>query len=82
LKSPKEDGERNHHAEVKFSGRTPSQFGQRSLRSESSGQNSPWRDREVMRTIGSIGAIWMVRSIHEGSAKLQESLDLVELQGD
>jgi hypothetical protein len=30
LKSSKEDRERNYYAKVKFSGRTPNQFGQRS----------------------------------------------------
>jgi hypothetical protein len=53
LKYSKEVGEGNHRTEVKFSGRTPSQFGQRFLRSESDGHNSPWRTREVTGTVGS-----------------------------
>jgi hypothetical protein len=44
--------------------------GQRSLKHELGGQNPPWRAREVARIVGSSAAIWMVRILHEGSAKL------------
>jgi hypothetical protein len=73
LKSSKEDGERNHRAEVKFSGRTPSQFGQRFLKSELDGQNSPWRTHEVARIVGSSEAArWLgVGRIHHPDIKNQ-----------
>jgi hypothetical protein len=56
LKCSKGDGGRNRHIEVKFRRENADSFGQKSLRSASGGQNSLWRTREVMRTIGSKGA--------------------------
>jgi hypothetical protein len=40
------------------------------LRSESSGQNSPWIAREIVRTIGSSGVVWTVRGLREGSVEV------------
>jgi hypothetical protein len=61
LKSSKEDGEQNHRTEVKFSGRTPSQFGQRFLKRESYGQNSLRRTYEITWTIGSHRSVRRLR---------------------
>jgi hypothetical protein len=60
LKCSKGDGDRNHLIEFKFRRENTKSFGQKSLRSASSGQNSPWRTRETMRTVGSNGAVrWL-----------------------
>jgi hypothetical protein len=61
LKCSKGDGDRNHLIEVKFRREnTRVSLARESLRSESGGQNSPWRTREVARTVGSSGvARWL-----------------------
>jgi hypothetical protein len=76
----KEDGEKNHRTKVKFQWRTPSQFGQIFWRSESDGQNSPWRTYEVARTIGSSEAArWLGvgRTHHFGFKNQRGSLIMV-----
>ena len=47
LKCLKRDEDRNHLIEVKFRRENTESFGQKSLRSASGGQNSPWRTREI-----------------------------------
>jgi hypothetical protein len=75
LKFSKGDGDRNHRIEIKFKRGEHSVVARKPFRSESGGQNSPWRVFEVTRTVGSSGAVWTVRALHEGSEKLREPLD-------
>jgi hypothetical protein len=50
----------NRLIEIKFRRENTESFGQKSLRSELGGQNSPWRTREIARTVGSSGAVrWL-----------------------
>jgi hypothetical protein len=66
----KGDAIRSHRIEVKFRRDNIQSFGRSQLKHESRIQNSPWRVCEVARTVGSSGAIWMVRSLCEGSVNL------------
>jgi hypothetical protein len=60
LKFSKGDGDRNRLIEFKFRRENNESFAQKSLRSESGGQNSPWRTREIARTVGSRGDVrWL-----------------------
>jgi hypothetical protein len=62
LKCSKEDRESNYLIKVKFSGRrTKFVWPEKSLRSESGGQNSPRRTHEVARTVGSRGVAGWIR---------------------
>ena len=56
MECSKGDEGRNRLIEVKFRRENTESFGKESLRSASGGQNSPWRNREVARTVGSRGA--------------------------
>jgi hypothetical protein len=62
LKCSKGDGDQNCLIEVKFRRENAESFGQKSLRSESGGQNSPWRTRKVMRTCKTQRRCKVVRS--------------------
>jgi hypothetical protein len=60
LKCSKGDGDRNRLIEFKFRRENTESFGHKSSRSASAGQNSPWRTREIMRIVGSIGDVsWL-----------------------
>jgi hypothetical protein len=57
LKCSKGDGDRNCHIEIKFRWENTESFGHEPLEHDSSGHNSPWRAREVARTIRSSGDV-------------------------
>jgi hypothetical protein len=82
LKCSKGDGGQNCLIEVRFRRENVESFGQKSLRSASGGHNSPWRTREVARTVRSRGAVrWLGvgRICHPDIKNQCESLIVISL---